>query len=44
LLRKHRFDSREDPEKTIHQYLHLHTQHLAQKALEHRAPIEALKG
>jgi transposase InsO family protein len=43
LLRRERFFSRRDLAQTLHQYLHLYNQHLPQKALDHRTPIEAMK-
>ena len=43
VLRTHRFNSRNDLESTLHRYVWLYNEHLPQKALEHVAPLDALK-
>ncbi|MGK7297502.1 MAG: IS481 family transposase, partial [Candidatus Wenzhouxiangella sp. M2_3B_020] len=43
VLASHRFDSRADLETTLKRYCHLYNHHIPQKALDHRAPIQALK-
>ena len=43
VLRTHRFNSAEDLQTTLHRYVWLYNEHLPQKALEHTAPIDALR-
>ena len=43
VLRSHHFNSADDLEKTLHRYVWLYNQHLPQKALDHRTPVQALK-
>jgi len=43
VLRSHHFNSADDLEKTLHRYVWLYNQHLPQKALNHEAPVQALK-
>ena len=43
ILRTHRFSSGEDLQSTLIRYAWLYNQHLPQKALAHRSPIEAMK-
>ncbi|MDH2239738.1 DDE-type integrase/transposase/recombinase, partial [Pigmentiphaga sp. GD03639] len=43
VLRSHHFNSAEDLEKTLLRYVWLYNQHLPQKALNHEAPIQAMK-
>lgn len=43
VLRSHHFNSAEDLEKTLHRYVWLYNEHLPQKALNHEAPVQALK-
>jgi transposase InsO family protein len=43
VLRSHHFNNAEDLEKTLHRYVWLYNEHLPQKALNHEAPIQALK-
>ncbi|EAR22704.1 IS481 family transposase [Nitrococcus mobilis] len=43
VLATHRFDSRQDLEATLKRYCYLYNHHIPQKALDHRAPIQALK-
>lgn len=43
VLRSHHFNSSEDLEKTLLRYVWLYNQHLPQKALNHEAPIQAMK-
>lgn len=43
VLRTHRFNSADDLATTLHRYVCLYNEHLPQKALDHVAPIDALK-
>jgi transposase InsO family protein len=43
ILRTHHFDSAADLQTTLHRYVWLYNQHLPQKALNHRTPVQALK-
>jgi transposase InsO family protein len=43
VLRSHHFNSAEDMQKTLHRYVWLYNEHLPQKALNHEAPVQALK-
>ena len=43
VLRSHHFNSADDLEKTLHRYVWLYNQHLPQKALDHRTPVQALR-
>lgn len=43
ILRNHHFNSADDLGKTLHRYVWLYNQHLPQKALNHRTPVQALK-
>jgi transposase InsO family protein len=43
VLRSHHFNSAEDLEKTLHRFVWLYNQHPPQKALDHEAPLQALK-
>jgi len=43
VLRSHHFNSAQDLEKTLHRYVWLYNEHLPQKALNHEAPVQALK-
>lgn len=43
VLRSHHFNSAEDLATTLHRYVWLYNQQLPQKALNHEAPIQAMK-
>ena len=43
VLRTHHFRSRDDPESTLKRYVWLYNQHLPQKAISHRTPIQTMK-
>ena len=43
VLRSHHFNSAHDLEQTLHRFVWLYNQHLPQKALNHEAPVQALK-
>jgi transposase InsO family protein len=43
VLRTHRFNSAQDLATTLHRYVWLYNSQLPQKALEHVAPLQALK-
>ena len=43
VLRSHHFNSADDLEKTLRRFVWLYNQHLPQKALNHEAPVQALK-
>ena len=43
VLQTHRFDSTADLETTLHRYVSLYNQHIPQRALGHRSPVQALK-
>ncbi|KAB7619390.1 IS481 family transposase, partial [Alkalilimnicola sp. S0819] len=43
VLQTHRFDSRLDLEQTLKRYCHLYNHHIPQKALGHKAPIQAMR-
>ena len=43
VLAMHHFDGRASLEQTLKRYVHLYSQHLSQKALEHIALIDAIK-
>ena len=44
VLASHRFDSRADLETTLKRYCYLYNHHIPQRALNHRTPIQAMKG
>ena len=43
VLRSRRYDSSEDLESTLRRYCYLYNQHINQKALKHKTPIQSLK-
>lgn len=43
VLQAHHFGSTEDLETTLHRYANLYNHHIAQKALNHRSPVQNLK-
>ena len=43
VLRSHRFNSAEDLQATLYRYAWLYNEHLPQKGLDHRTPLQALK-
>jgi transposase InsO family protein len=43
ILRTHHFNSADDLNKTLYRYVWLYNQHLPQKALHHKTPVQTLK-
>ncbi len=43
VLRSHRFNSAHDLQTTLHRFFWLYNEHLPQRALDDRTPIQALK-